>query len=50
LNSLEAVAVVEGKNSQERAMTEVSRYFAFTNRFSFTEERAGETRADQISS
>ena len=27
-----------------------SSYFAFTYRFSFTEERAGETRAGKISS
>jgi len=27
-----------------------SRYFAFTYRFSFTGERAGETRADPIGS
>jgi hypothetical protein len=31
-------------------MKQSSRYFAFTYRFSFLEERAGETRADQISS
>jgi len=31
-------------------MRRSSRYFAFTYRFSFWEERAGETRADQMSS
>jgi len=40
----------ERKDSQERAMKRFSRYFAFTYRFSFTEERAGETRADKTSS
>jgi hypothetical protein len=29
-------------------MKRFSRYFAFTYRFSFAGERAGETRADQI--
>jgi hypothetical protein len=35
--------------SQERAMHLYSSYFAFTYRFPFAGERAGETRADNTS-
>lgn len=38
------------EDSRERVMQLNSSYFAFTYRFSFTEERAGETRAGKISS
>lgn len=38
------------KDSRERAMQLNSSYFAFTYRFSFTGERAGETRADEVGS
>lgn len=38
------------KGSQERAVNLYSSYFAFTYRFSFTGERAGETRAGKTSS
>jgi hypothetical protein len=38
------------KDSRERVMQMYSSYFAFTFRFPFAGERAGETRADKISS
>lgn len=38
------------KDFRERAMHTYFAYFAFTYRFSFTGERAGETRADEVGS
>jgi hypothetical protein len=37
------------KDSRERAMQLYSSYFAFTYRYPFAGERAGETRADDTS-
>jgi hypothetical protein len=41
---------VIAKDSRERVMHLYSSYFAFTYRFPFAGERAGETRADKTSS
>lgn len=41
---------VIAKDSRERVMDLYSSYFAFTYRFPFAGERAGETRADKTSS
>ena len=41
---------VIAKDSRERVMQMYSSYFAFTYRFPFAGERAGETRADKTSS